>query len=92
MSHANFGQRRLLNNVCKNYSGTRLLTVNHRPFLSDFFLRGGAVCTQARTSASEWKRKKAIPESTVNSQPIGITLKLEAIKKTLSVQGQKIVL
>ena len=27
--------------------GTRLSTVNHRPFLSDFFLRGGAVCTQA---------------------------------------------
>ena len=26
--------------------GTRLSTVNHRPFLSDFFLRGGAVCTQ----------------------------------------------
>ena len=23
------------------------VAVNHRPFLSDFFLRGGAVCTQA---------------------------------------------
>ena len=32
----------------QNYSGTRLLTVNHRPFLSDFFLRGGGgggLCT-----------------------------------------------
>ena len=32
-------------------------------------------------SASEWKSKKAISESTVNSQRIGITLKFEAIKK-----------
>ena len=32
--------------------GTRLSTVNHRPFLSDFFLRGGAVCTQATNSSS----------------------------------------
>ena len=35
------------------------------------------------------KRKKAISESTVDSQRTGITLKLEAIKKTLSVQGQR---
>ena len=41
------------------------------------------------TSASELKRKKAISESTVNSQQIGIMLKLEAIKTTLSVQGQR---
>ena len=41
-------------------------------------------------SAREWKRKKAISESTVNSQRIGITLKLEAIKKkTSSVEGQR---
>ena len=45
------------------------------------------------TSASELKRKKkAISESTVNSQVIGIMLKLEAIKTTLSVQGQRRVL
>ena len=35
----------------QNYSGTRLPTVNHRPFLSDFFLRKGAVCTQAICTA-----------------------------------------
>ena len=33
------------------------------------------------------KEKKAISESTVNSQRIGIMLKLEAIKTTLSAQG-----
>ena len=45
--------------------------------------------------ANAGKRKKAISESTVNSQRIGITLKLEAIrkkKKTLSVQGQIVLL
>ena len=44
------------------------------------------------TSASELKRKKALSESTVNSQRIGIMLKLEALKTTLSVQGQRRVL
>ena len=38
------------------------------------------------------KEKKDISESTVNSQRIGIMLKLEAIKTTLSVQGQRRVL
>ena len=33
-------------------------------------------------------KKKAISELTVNSQRIGVTLKLEAIKTTFSVQGQ----
>ena len=31
----------------------------------------------SKSSASEWKRKEAISESTVKSQRIGITLKLE---------------
>ena len=43
-------------------------------------------------SAENGKGKKAISESTANSQRIGITLKLEAIKTTLSVQGQRRVL
>ena len=45
-------------------------------------------------SASEWNKKNAMSESTVNSQRIGITLKLEAIKKKklFSVQGQRRVL
>ena len=38
------------------------------------------------------KGKKAISESTVNSQRIGITLKLEVIKITFLVQGQRRVL
>ena len=38
------------------------------------------------------KEKKPFPESTVNNQRIGIMLKLEAIKKALSVQGQRRVL
>ena len=38
------------------------------------------------------KEKKPFPESTVNKQRIGIMLKLEAIKKTLSVQRQRRVL
>ena len=46
------------------------------------FKRKQALSTK---SASELKRKKkAISESTVNSQVIGIMLKLEAIKTTLS--------
>ena len=36
---------------------------------------------QARPQRANRKGKKAISESTVNSQRIGITLKLEAIKK-----------
>ena len=43
---------------------------------------------QARPQRANRKGKKAISESTVNSQRIGITLKLEAIKKTFLVQGQ----
>ena len=45
---------------------------------------------QARPQRANGKGKKAISESTVNSQRIGITLKLEAIKKTFLVQGQSL--
>ena len=47
---------------------------------------------QAHPQRVNGKGKKAISESTVNSQRIGILQKLEAIKTTLSVQGQRIVL
>ena len=45
---------------------------------------------QAHPQQTNGKGKK--PESTVNSQRIGITLKLEAIKTTLSALGQRKVL
>ena len=47
---------------------------------------------QAQPQRANGKGKKALSESTVNSQRIGITLKLEAIKTTLSVQSQRRVL
>ena len=44
---------------------------------------------QAHPQRANGKGKMVILESTVNSQRIGIMLKLEAIKTTLPVQGQR---
>ena len=38
---------------------------------------------------SEWKRKKAISQSTVNSHRIGITLKLETVRKLVIARSKK---
>ena len=46
--------------------GTRLSTVNHRPFLSDFFLRGGAVCTQATSRLLSSEEKTSEHDNTTN--------------------------
>ena len=62
-------------------------------FGNNFFLnRMSFKRKQAHLHRANGKGKKAISESTVNSQQIAIVLKLEAIKTSLSVQGQRRVL